>query len=167
MKLLFINSKSPDYVEDQLFSALTELLGKKSVVSYPVNYRYYIKRKSYPLNMGRCRTASDFIKDKLALKKELRAFDYDYVIIGSTKQDTFENFSEIERFLPKNIPLIFVMVAIFQMLEAMQNAWVLSRYSTAWPRIINSHIFLSVSALSAKIIRITSIRFQWLLSRRI
>ena len=39
--------------------------------------------------MGKCRTASDFISDQLTLKKELEAFEYDYVIIGSTKRDTF------------------------------------------------------------------------------
>ena len=39
MNILFINSKSPDYVEDQLFSALTEILGKKAVTAYPVNYK--------------------------------------------------------------------------------------------------------------------------------
>ena len=108
MNILFINSKSPDYVEDQLFSALTEILGKKAVTAYPVNYRYYIERKAYPLNMGKCRAASDFISDKLTLKKELKAFEYDYVIIGSTKRDTFENFSEISDYLPKHIPLIYI-----------------------------------------------------------
>lgn len=86
MKFLFINSKSPDYIEDQLFSALTEMFGKQSVRAYPVNYRYYIQRKAYPLNMGKCRAASDYIIDKLTLKNELKAFEYDCVIIGSTKR---------------------------------------------------------------------------------
>lgn len=108
MRFLFINSKSPDYIEDQLFSALTEIFGKQSVRAYPVNYRYYIQRKAYPLNMGKCRTASDYIIDKLTLKNELKAFEYDCVIIGSTKRDTFENFLEISDHLPDNIPLIYL-----------------------------------------------------------
>lgn len=52
MNILFIHSKSPDYVEDQLFSALTEMLGKKSVTAYPVNYRYYLKRKAFLSILG-------------------------------------------------------------------------------------------------------------------
>lgn len=108
MNILYINSKSPDYVEDQLFSALTERLGKSAVTPYPVNYRYYFNRKAYPLNMGKCRTTLDFISDKLALKKELKTLEYDYVVIGSTKRDTFENFCEISAYLPKHIPLIYI-----------------------------------------------------------
>lgn len=108
MKILFINSKTPDYIEDQLFSALTDILGEKSVKSYPVNYRYYIKRKKYPLNMGKCRTIADFMKDKYKLARELKEFEYDCIIIGSTKRDTFESFSEISHCLPKNLPIIYV-----------------------------------------------------------
>ncbi len=108
MKFLFINSKSPDYIEDQMFSALTEIFGKQSVRAYPVNYRYYIQRKAYPLNMGKCRTATDFIIDKVTLKKELKAFEYDCVIIGSTKRDTFESFLQISAYLPGNIPVIYL-----------------------------------------------------------
>lgn len=108
MKILFLNSKSPDYVEDQLFSALTEIFGKQAISAYPANYRYYLGKKLYPLNMGRCRNASDLIRDKWVIKKTLKAFDYDYVIIGSTKRDTFECFFEISDYLPKNIPVIYV-----------------------------------------------------------
>ncbi|MCG6939404.1 MAG: glycosyltransferase [Gammaproteobacteria bacterium] len=108
MKILFINSRSPDYIEDQLFSGLTELLGKESVTAYPVNSYFYYERKAYPRNMGKCRSIGDFILDKLTLGKELKAFEYDLVVIGSTKRDTFENFMEITPYLPKHIPVVFV-----------------------------------------------------------
>ena len=108
MKILFINSISPDYIEDQLFSGLTELLGKQSVSAYPVNYYYYYERKAYPRNMGKCRTLADYVSDKLTVGKALRASDYDCVVIGSTKRDTFESFQEISGYLPKHIPVVFV-----------------------------------------------------------
>lgn len=108
MKILFINSRAPDYVEDQLFSALTEIYGKDSVTPYPLNYRYYIKRKPYPLDMGRCRSVSDYIIDSFAVKKSLKNFDYDYIILGSTKRDVFEKFVGIRDFIPSGLPLIYI-----------------------------------------------------------
>jgi len=108
MKILFINSHSPDYVEDQLFSALTEIYGKDSVTPFPLNYRYYIKRKPYPLDMGRCRTAFGYLVDRLTIQKKLKAFDYDYIILGSTKRDVFEKFSDIREAIPAGLPLIYI-----------------------------------------------------------
>jgi len=108
MKILFINSHSPDYVEDQLFSALTEIYGKYSITPFPVNYRYYIKRKPYPLDMGKCRSAYDYIADKFTIKKELKTFDYDCVVIGSTKQDVFESFVEVRDAVPSGLPIIYI-----------------------------------------------------------
>jgi len=108
MKILFVNSRSPDYVEDQLFSALTEIYGKDLVISFPLNYRYYIKRKPYPLDMGRCRTALDYLADMFSIKKELKAFDFDCIILGSTKQDVFETFVDLRDSIPSGIPLIYI-----------------------------------------------------------
>ncbi len=108
MKILFINSRSPDYVEDQLFSALTEIYGKASVTPCPVNYRYYIKRKPYPLDMGRCRSALDYVMDGFALRKSLSRFDYDCIILGSTKRDVFEKFIAIRDSIPSGMPLIYI-----------------------------------------------------------
>lgn len=108
MNILFINSKSPDYIEDQLFSALTDNLGKGSVSAYPKNYLYYLERKPYPLNMGKSRGLADYLIDKLMLKNDLKNFSYDCVVIGSTKRDTFERFLEISDYLPEQIPLIYI-----------------------------------------------------------
>ncbi len=108
MKILFINSKSPDYVEDQLFAGLTEVLGKSAVTAYPVNYRYYFERKPYPLNMGLCHTKTEYVFDFITLGNKIRNYEFDYVVIGSTKRDTFENYLKISNALPTSIPVVFV-----------------------------------------------------------
>jgi len=108
MKLLFINSSNSDYVEDQLLAGLTEILGASNVVLFPVNINYYFSRRPYPRNMGVSRKLTQYVPDLLAAKKQLRRFDFDAVVIGSTKADTFTRFLEIAEHLPKHIPIIYV-----------------------------------------------------------
>ena len=108
MRLLFLNSLSADYVEDQLTAGLTEILGPENVVLYPVNINYYIARRPYPRNMGVCRNSWSYITDLFAIRRQLRAFQFDAVVIGSAKRDTFERFLQISDYLPAHIPIIFV-----------------------------------------------------------
>lgn len=108
MRLLFINSLKSDYLEDQLFSGLTELLGRKSVIPYPVNSNYYFPIKSYPRNMGLSRTPLDYVSDRLTNRAAIKAMEFDAVIIGSTKRDTFEHYQHISHLIPRSIPLIYI-----------------------------------------------------------
>lgn len=108
MALLFINSRSPDYLEDQLFAGLTELLGRERVIPYPVNREYYLPRKPYPLNLGHCRRLVDYVRDQLSLRQRLKLREFDAVIIGSTKRDTFESYRELLPDLPAGIPVIYI-----------------------------------------------------------
>lgn len=108
MSLLFINSCSPDYLEDQLFAGLTELLGRERVIPYPVNRNYYLPRKPYPRNLGHCRRLGDYLRDRAALRRGLRQREFDAVIIGSTKRDTFEHYRDLLPDLPAGIPVIYV-----------------------------------------------------------
>lgn len=108
MRLLFVNSTRPDYLEDQLFSGLTSILGEEMVVPYPVNAKFYFPRRPYPRNMGRAKPPLRFLPDRVALGKQLKRFAFDAVVIGSTKQDTFERYLEIEDRIPKGLPLIYV-----------------------------------------------------------
>ncbi|MCG6968243.1 MAG: glycosyltransferase [Gammaproteobacteria bacterium] len=103
-----INSYSADYVEDQLAAGLTAVLGRQNVVFYPVNINYYLARRPYPRNMGVCRDSWNYFTDLLAVRRQLRSFQFDAVIIGSTKRDTFERFLQISDYLPAHIPIIFV-----------------------------------------------------------
>lgn len=108
MRLLLINSFSADYIEDQLAAGLTEILGIENVVFYPVNINYYFARRPYPRNMGVCRHSWNYLADLLKLRRQLRNFQFDAVVIGSTKRDTFERFLQISADLPANIPIVFV-----------------------------------------------------------
>ena len=107
-KILFINSRHVDYLEDLTFAGLTELLGADNVVSYPVNYHYYFSKYQYPKNIGQCRNPLQYISDRLNLKKRLQHFEFDAVVIGSTKEDVFTFYLGIEQMLPKGIPLIYL-----------------------------------------------------------
>lgn len=108
MLLLFINSRSPDYLEDQLFAGLTELLGRERVIPYPINREYYLPRKPYPRNLGHCRGLGDYLRDRLALRTHLRRRQFEAVVIGSTKKDTFERYRDLLPDLPAGIPIIYV-----------------------------------------------------------
>ncbi len=108
MRLLFVNSHSADYLEDQLFSGLTELLGADNVIPYPVNWNYYLPRRPYPRDLGRCRTPLAYLGDRLRLGRRLRDMDFDAVVIGSTKRDTFENYLALVEQLPRALPLVYI-----------------------------------------------------------
>lgn len=108
MRLLFLNSHSADYLEDQLFSGLTELLGRENVIPYPINRNYYWPRKPYPRNLGHCRTLGDFLGDLFRLRRALKHFDFDGVVIGSTKRDTFETYLSLADSLPPGLPVTYV-----------------------------------------------------------
>lgn len=108
MRYLFINSRSPDYLEDMLFSGLTEILGDEAVFPFPVNINYYLSRRKYPRNLGQCRSPLNYPVDLVKVRKMVRNRSFDAVIIGSAKKDTFETYLSVARNLPKAIPVIFV-----------------------------------------------------------
>ncbi len=108
MRLLFLNSHSADYLEDQLFSGLTELLGCDEVILYPINRNYYLPRKPYPRDLGHCRTLSDLFGDWFRMRRGLARFEFDAVVIGSTKADTFEAYLSLIDKMPTGLPVIYV-----------------------------------------------------------
>ena len=107
-RILFINSLQFDYLEDLLFGGLTELLGPDNVVSLPLNYHYYFSKYQYPKNIGQCRPPLRYLLDRLALKEKLRRFEFDAVVIGSTKEDAFKSYLMIEEKIPKGIPIMYI-----------------------------------------------------------
>lgn len=108
MRLLFINSGKADYVEDQLVSGLTQILGKDSVELFPRNIKYYFPRRPYPRDMGLCRNSADYFLDKFSGLRRIKRGEYDAVVIGSTKKDTFAAFLSLSPLLSRNIPVVYV-----------------------------------------------------------
>lgn len=108
MRILYINSLKSDYVQDQIFAGLTELLGPESVLSFPVNPQYYLPTKRYPRNMGLSRSAYSWFGDRLRYRKHVKAFEPHLVVIASTKRDTLESYLQIAEELPRGIPLVYI-----------------------------------------------------------
>ncbi|MFA5626399.1 MAG: glycosyltransferase [Thiohalomonadaceae bacterium] len=108
MALLFLNSRGPDYIEDQLFAGLTRLLGRELVMPYPVNKEYYLPHKPYPRNLGHSRNLADYLRDQILVRRKLKSREFDAVIIGSTKKDTFERYRDLLPDLPVGIPVIYI-----------------------------------------------------------
>jgi len=107
-RILFINSKRPDYLEDMVFSGLSEILGNENLIPYPVNYHYYFSKYSYPKNMGQCRNIFGIIPDWLRSRSALVSMDFDCVILGSAKKDVFEKYMAFIDILPKDLPVVFI-----------------------------------------------------------
>ncbi|MBU3713329.1 MAG: glycosyltransferase family 1 protein [Ferruginibacter sp.] len=88
MKLLFINSKQFDYLQDLTFSGLVHLLGASNVVDYPWNYKYHLPVKNYPKNLGYTGFSL-----KPFIKPDFNSFDA--VILGSAKKDALDTLNNI------------------------------------------------------------------------
>lgn len=108
MRLLFLNSRSADYLEDQLFSGLTELLGHENVIPYPINRNYYLSHKPYPRNLGHCRTIGDLFGDWRRMRQSLGRLDFDGIVIGSTKRDTLDTYLSFADRIPAALPVVYV-----------------------------------------------------------
>ncbi len=100
MRVLFINSKQFDYLQDLTFSGLVKTLGSTNVVNYPCNYKYHLPVKQYPKNLGYIgfSVKSFFTPDFSS---------FDAVILGSAKKDALETLKSIQTKISDK-PLIFL-----------------------------------------------------------
>ena len=100
MKLLFINSKQFDYLQDLTFSGLVKVLSRSNIVNYPWNYKYHLPVKQYPKNLG-----YTGFSIKSFFTSDFSSFDA--VILGSAKKDALETLNSILNKV-SNKPLIFI-----------------------------------------------------------
>lgn len=103
-KLLFINSKESDYLQDLTYSGLVKVLGAENVVDYPWNPYYHIKyRRVYPRNLG-------YAPNSLfsSLSSRFSSSDFDAVLVGSTKPKCFQSYLRIMSRIPVSTPVIFI-----------------------------------------------------------
>jgi len=91
-----------------LVAGLTKRLGRDAVDLYPTNINYYFSRRPYPRNLGESRPTYSWISDSLSIKKKIRRFEYDLVVIGSIKDDSAKSFLSIQPYLPASIPVVLV-----------------------------------------------------------
>jgi hypothetical protein len=103
MKVLFINSRSYDYLQDIVYSGLVKLLGSSNVNHWPTNYKYSFPLKRYPKNLG---YNSSSWQGALIVKPDVKK--YDVIVIGSAKPATFKSYLKIASSIPSNIPVVFL-----------------------------------------------------------
>ena len=103
-RILFINSRESDYLQDLTYSGLVKVLGVENVMDYPWNPNYHIKRSNYPKNLGYTpHTLFTSLVSKFSFKTT-----YDAVIVGSAKPDCFAVYQNIIREIPSSTPVIFI-----------------------------------------------------------
>jgi hypothetical protein len=108
-RILFITSQESDYLEEIIFSGLTETLGPDAVIAYPPYPKFYFPRKTYPRNIGKCRRATRLVKDGLEWISFRRRFpDMGLVVLGSLKISSVQNYISIADKIPKNVPMVFI-----------------------------------------------------------
>lgn len=100
MRILFINSKQFDYLQDLTCSGLVKILGRNNVVSYPWNYKYNLPVKQYPKNLGYTGFKFNFFS-----KPDFKSFDA--IILGSAKKDALDVLNDLRENITDK-PLIFI-----------------------------------------------------------
>ena len=102
MKILFINDKSADYIQDLTYSGLVKSFSFYDIKDYPYNQKYHIAYRSYPKNLG-------YIKNSF-FKSFITRFlkNFDYVFLASAKVRAFKAYLKIIKYIPKKTPIIFI-----------------------------------------------------------
>ena len=101
MKVLFIGSKSYDYMQDIVYSGLVKILGIRNVIEYSWNNKYHLPVKKYPKNLG-------YFKGSLFSSIHFKKTDFDLVILASTKPDSFNAYIKAVAKIPRNVPVVWV-----------------------------------------------------------
>lgn len=101
MKVLFIGSKSYDYMQDIVYSGLVKLLGFKNVIEYNWNIKYHLAYKKYPKNLG-------YFSNSIISSIHINKSNYDLVILAATKPDSFKSYIQIAPKITANIPVVWI-----------------------------------------------------------
>ncbi|WP_289023299.1 glycosyltransferase [uncultured Salegentibacter sp.] len=103
MKILYINASLMDYLQDIIYGGLVKILGTNNVHPVPFNYSFYFNLRKYPKNIG-------YHKGGLFayLKNRFLSFNYDCVIVSSTKHQSFDFYSKILDIIPDSCPIAFL-----------------------------------------------------------
>lgn len=101
MKVLFIGSKSYDYMQDIVYSGLVKVLGIRNVIEYNWNKKYHLPLKKYPKNLG-------YFKNSIFSSFHINKTQYDLVLLASTKPDSFKSYIQIASDIPAKVPVVWV-----------------------------------------------------------
>ncbi len=101
MKVLFIGSMSPDYMQDIVYSGLVKVLGFKNVIEYKWNIKYHLAYKKYPKNLG-------YFSNSIISSIHINKSNYDLVVLAATKPDSFKSYIQIAPKIAANIPVVWI-----------------------------------------------------------
>lgn len=101
MKVLFIGSKSYDYMQDIVYSGLVKTLGIRNVIEANWNKKYHIPHKKYPKNLG-------YINASILKSIHISKSKFDAVIVAATKPDCFRGYLKIAPIIPVGVPVIWI-----------------------------------------------------------
>lgn len=105
MKVLFINARKSDYLQDGVYTGLVKTLGAHNVVDYPFNLRLHLNIKAYPKNTG---YQPGTLLPRLLNSIQGSLKSYDTVIVGSSSPLCIERYLEIKDHIPDSTPIIFL-----------------------------------------------------------
>jgi len=98
MKILFVPSRTRDFLEDIVYHGLINLFGRKPVVDYPPKLTYHYVQQSKP-DINKAHPALCFVDKKpFDHYKDLEKpniDDFDLVVFGSLRSDVFTTAREI------------------------------------------------------------------------
>jgi len=103
MKILFINSRSYDYLQDISFSGLIKALGPAQLCHWPPNPKFILPFKTYPKNLGfHSASALSASWQKPDIKK------FDVVMVGACKPDAFQFYLKIAASIPRQTLVVLL-----------------------------------------------------------
>ena len=103
MNILYINRPNFDYIQDFIYTGLIEILGKKSVIEYPWNFKYHCNHRPYPKNIGLVK--GNFFNSYFSKTN----FDtIDAVIVASCHPFNMQKYLEVMDKIDTNIPRVFL-----------------------------------------------------------
>ncbi len=101
MKVLFIGSKSYDYMQDIVYSGLVKVLGIRNVIEYRWNKKYHLPLKQYPKNLG-------YFSNSIISSIHINKTTYDLVVLAATKPDSFKHYIQMASKIPKKTPVVWI-----------------------------------------------------------
>ena len=103
MKVLYINRKKPDYLQDLTYTGLVKILGAQNIIEYPWNTRYHLNYRPYPKNLGQM-TSTFFDSIKAQLKRKT----FDIVVVASCHPETMHLYAKIIKEIPSTVKTVFL-----------------------------------------------------------
>jgi len=102
-KILFVNTRESDGVQDLMYSGLAKVLGPKNVIDYPWNPYFHFGRRKYPANLGY--TSGSLLPSVAA---RLKSKTFSFVIVGAAKPACFQTYLSLVGSIPSSVPVVFL-----------------------------------------------------------